>query len=55
MGKYQERILAHIKAHPEFIMPESRRNEVLERLAVPLQVGSPPHGLSRGVACARVV
>ena len=36
MGKYQERIIAHIKQHPEFIMPEARRNEVLERLAVPL-------------------
>lgn len=37
MAQYQERILAHIRNHPEFIMPESRRNEVLERLAVPLQ------------------
>ena len=37
MGAYQERIIAHIKAHPEFVVPEARRNEVLERLAVPLQ------------------
>jgi len=36
LGKYQERIVQHIKEHPEFISPESRRNEVLERLAVPL-------------------
>ena len=37
LSEYQSRLIAHIKAHPEFIVPEARRNEVLERLAVPLQ------------------
>ncbi len=29
MGQYQDRLLDHIKTHPHFIRPESRRNEVL--------------------------
>ncbi|MCK4600851.1 MAG: methionine--tRNA ligase, partial [Phycisphaerae bacterium] len=29
LSKYQDRILAHIEKHPEFIQPETRRNEVL--------------------------
>jgi methionyl-tRNA synthetase len=29
LGDYQERLLSHIRSHPEFIGPESRRNEVL--------------------------
>jgi len=29
LGDYQERLLAHIHAHPDFIGPDSRRNEVL--------------------------
>ena len=29
LGDYQERLLAHIREHPEFIGPDSRRNEVL--------------------------
>lgn len=29
LSKYKDAVLAHIQAHPEFIMPESRRNEVL--------------------------
>jgi methionyl-tRNA synthetase len=29
MGQYQERLIKHIEQHPEFIRPESRRNEVL--------------------------
>ena len=29
LSAYQERLLEHIRAHPEFIAPESRRNEVL--------------------------
>ena len=29
MGKYQQALLDHIEAHPDFIQPESRRNEVL--------------------------
>ncbi len=29
MSKYREALLAHIEAHPNFILPESRRNEVV--------------------------
>lgn len=29
LGNYAERLLAHIEAHPDFIQPESRRNEVI--------------------------
>lgn len=29
MSKYQDRLLKHIKDHPEFIRPESRRNEMV--------------------------
>ncbi len=29
MGKYQDRLIAHIEEHPGYIQPESRRNEVL--------------------------
>jgi methionyl-tRNA synthetase len=30
MSKYQERLVKHIEAHPEFIEPESRRNEMIQ-------------------------
>lgn len=29
LSKYQDQILKHIEEHPEFVQPESRRNEVL--------------------------
>ncbi len=29
MSKYQEQLLAHIEANPEFIQPKSRRNEII--------------------------
>jgi len=29
LGNYQDRLLEHIRSHPDFIGPESRRNEVL--------------------------
>ena len=29
MGEYQDRLIEHVKQHPGFIRPESRRNEVL--------------------------
>jgi methionyl-tRNA synthetase len=29
MSKYQERLLAHIEANPDFIQPKSKRNEIL--------------------------
>lgn len=37
LSKYEARLLAHFKSHPEFIQPESRRNEVLGRLRDGLQ------------------
>jgi len=36
MGKYQEWLIEYIHQHPEFIQPESRRNEVLGFLKNPL-------------------
>ncbi|MBK8229794.1 MAG: methionine--tRNA ligase [Candidatus Eisenbacteria bacterium] len=36
MGNYQEWLIEHISSHPEFIQPESRRNEVLGFLKKPL-------------------
>jgi methionyl-tRNA synthetase len=32
LKKYQQRILDHISAHPEFIQPEARRNEIVRLL-----------------------
>src|SRR5262249_39966483 len=32
LSSYRERLLAHYEAHPEFIQPESRRNEVLSQV-----------------------
>ncbi len=37
MGKYQERLLRHLAAHPDFIRPERYRNEVLAFLKEPLE------------------
>ena len=36
MSAYQERLIEHIKAHPKFIQPDTRRNEVLGFLRKPL-------------------
>lgn len=33
LSKFADRLKRHIEAHPEFIQPEARRNEVLGRLA----------------------
>ncbi len=35
MSKYQDRLLQHIEAHPEFIQPESRRNEMINNFLKP--------------------
>ena len=32
LSKYAPRVLAHIESHPDFIRPESRRNEVVSKL-----------------------
>ncbi|CAI5729173.1 unnamed protein product [Hyaloperonospora brassicae] len=37
MSKYQDRLVAHITEHPEFLQPEVRRQELLRRLKEPLQ------------------
>ena len=37
MSKYQKKILEHIKKNKNFIIPQSRRNEILNRLKDPLQ------------------
>ena len=37
MGAYQDRLLAHIEAHPRCIQPDNRRNEVLGFLRKPLE------------------
>ena len=36
MGKYQEWLIDHIKTHPDFIRPGTRRNEILGFLRQPL-------------------
>ena len=53
MGQYQERLLDHIKQHPDFIRPESRRNEVLGFLTTQtlgdLSISRPKSRLSWGI------
>lgn len=53
MGQYQARLLQHIQEHPEFIRPESRRNEVLGFLTTQtlgdLSISRPKTRLSWGI------
>jgi len=37
MSKYQKKLLNHIEKNKDFIIPESKRNEILNRLKEPLQ------------------
>lgn len=37
MSKYQQQLIDHIQSHPNFIQPESKRNEVLGFLSQPLE------------------
>jgi len=37
LSQYQEQIINHIKNNPEFLQPESVRNEILNRLKEPLE------------------
>ncbi len=62
MSRYQQQLVDHIKAHPEFIQPESQRNLILSRLEEPLldlSASRPVSSLQvrgvawRGVACVR--
>jgi methionyl-tRNA synthetase len=53
MGQYQDRLVEHIKQHPNFIRPESRRNEVLGFLQTQklgdLSISRPKSRLSWGI------
>jgi methionyl-tRNA synthetase len=53
MGKYQADLIEHIKQHPNFIRPESRRNEVLGFLTTQklsdLSISRPKSRLSWGI------
>ncbi len=52
MSQYQDRLIAHIHAHPEFIRPQSRCNEVLGFLQKPLEdlsISRPKSRLSWGI------
>ena len=35
MSKYQDQLMAHIEANPEFILPESRKNEMINNFLKP--------------------
>ena len=53
MGQYQDRLIEHITQHPNFIRPESRRNEVLGFLTTQklgdLSISRPKSRLSWGI------
>ncbi len=52
MSKYQQELLDHIKANPEFITPERYRNEVLSFLSEPLEdlcISRPTSRLTWGI------
>ncbi len=53
MGQYQDRLINHIKTHENFILPESRRNEVLGFLQTKtlgdLSISRPKSRLSWGI------
>lgn len=37
LSNYQEALIKHINQHPDFIQPESKRNEIINRLKEPLR------------------
>lgn len=50
MSKYQQRLIDHLHAHPEFLQPETRRQEIMKRLEEPLQdLSSSRNTFSHGV------
>ena len=52
MSKYQQQLLDHIHAHPDFITPERYRNEVLSFLSEPLEdlcISRPTSRLTWGI------
>ncbi|SEM26138.1 methionyl-tRNA synthetase [Syntrophus gentianae] len=53
MSKYQDWLISHIKAHPDFIRPERYRNEVLSFLREPLEdlcISRPKSRLTWGIS-----
>ncbi|MCG6931876.1 MAG: methionine--tRNA ligase [Desulfofustis sp.] len=52
MSKYQQRLIDHIRSHPEFVTPERYRNEVLSFLSDPLEdlcISRPASRLNWGI------
>jgi methionyl-tRNA synthetase len=52
MSAYQQRLIDHIEKHPDFILPENRRNEILGFLRQPLHdlcISRPKARLSWGI------
>ena len=52
MSKYKDKLINHIKHHPEFIQPKSRWNEVLGFLKKPLNdlcISRPKSRLNWGI------
>ncbi len=52
MSRYQQQLIDHIQAHPEFITPERYRNEVLSFLSEPLEdlcISRPTSRLTWGI------
>ncbi len=53
MGQYQDRLIEHVREHPNFIRPESRRNEVLGFLTTQklgdLSISRPKSRLTWGI------
>ena len=52
MSKYQDKLISHIKNNPDFIQPESRKNEILGFLKKPLNdlcISRPKSRLSWGI------
>jgi len=52
MGKYQQRLIDHIKSNPKFIQPEHRKNEILGFLRKPLNdlcISRPKSRLNWGI------
>ncbi|MBD0306398.1 MAG: methionine--tRNA ligase, partial [Nitrospiraceae bacterium] len=52
MGNYRDRLIRHMESHPDFILPQSRRNEVLGFLQQPLEdlsISRPKSRLSWGI------
>ncbi|MDD3814857.1 MAG: methionine--tRNA ligase [Desulfocapsaceae bacterium] len=53
MSKYQQQLIDHIHAHPDFITPERYKNEVLSFLSEPLEdlcISRPTSRLTWGIA-----